>query len=217
MPQIKRRTTTNIVADELRNRILNGQLKEGEQVRQEAVAHELGVSRIPVREALRLLEAEGLITLVSHKGAEVTRLKPSEIEELFEIRTMLEVWLFEHAIPSITKEDFEEAQALLEDMRRAPLKEWGPLNWQFHEALYRSAEKPTTIKIIKRVHDNADRYVRLHLSLSSDALARAHREHQAMIDAAHMKDIHLAGRILSSHINNVKGQIIAAVEAMQTV
>nr|WP_320142620.1 GntR family transcriptional regulator [uncultured Cohaesibacter sp.] len=213
MARIERRTTTSIVADELRKRILNGDIKEGAQVRQEAVAHELGVSRIPVREALRLLEAEGLITLVSHKGAEVTRLEPCEIEELFEIRTMLEVWLFEHSIAAISEEDFAEAQEAMDAMRHAPVKEWGTLNWQFHSALYRAANKPTTLKLLKRVHDNADRYVRLQMTLSKDAQERAHQQHQAMIDAAHMKDTYLAGRLLSDHINHVKGQIIAMVEA----
>ncbi|MCV6602558.1 MAG: GntR family transcriptional regulator, partial [Cohaesibacter sp.] len=102
MARLVRRTTTHIVADEIRQRILNGELREGEQIRQEAIATELGVSRIPVREALRQLEAEGLITLVSHKGAEVTRLEPTEIAELFEVRVMLENWLFSLAIDHIT-------------------------------------------------------------------------------------------------------------------
>nr|WP_321525888.1 GntR family transcriptional regulator [uncultured Cohaesibacter sp.] len=212
MAQMQRRTTTSIVADELRKRIQSGAIKEGEQIRQEAIASQLGVSRIPVREALRLLEAEGLITLVSHKGAEVTRLEPSEIEELFEIRTMIEVWLFEHSVAAITDEDLAEAQECLETMRKADVKDWGPLNWQFHVALYRAANKPTTIKLLKRVHDNADRYVRLHLTLSRDAQDLSLRQHQAMIDAAHMRDAYLAGRLLSEHINRVKGHLIASAE-----
>ena len=113
MAQIVRKTTASIVAEELRKRILTGRLREGAQIRQEAIANELGVSRIPVREALRQLEAEGMITLVSHKGAEVTRLEPSEIEELFEVRTMLETWLIENAIGPMTSEDISEAERLL--------------------------------------------------------------------------------------------------------
>ena len=143
----------------------------------------------------------------------MTRLEPCEIEELFEIRTMLEVWLFEHSIAAISEEDFAKAQEAMDAMRHAPVKEWGTLNWQFHSALYRAAKKPTTLKLLKRVHDNADRYVRLQMTLSKDAQERAHQQHQAMIDAAHMKDTYLAGRLLSDHINHVKGQIIAMVEA----
>ncbi|WP_316859660.1 GntR family transcriptional regulator [uncultured Cohaesibacter sp.] len=214
MAQIVRRTTTNIVADELRRRILNGQIQEGEQVRQEAVASELGVSRIPVREALRLLEAEGLITLISHKGAEVTRLEPSEIEELFEIRTMMEVWVFRHAIGKISPEEFAEAEEYLKTMRdEAPVSDWGPLNWLFHEALYRAAGKTTSIRLLKRVHDNIDRYVRLQITLSHHTQEIAHEQHQAILDTAREEDTDRACALLESHINQVKAQLLETIKA----
>ena len=214
MAQIVRRTTTTIVADELRKRILAGRLREGEQVKQEAVANELGVSRIPVREALRQLEAEGLITLVSHKGAEVTRLEPEEIAELFDIRTMLENWLFEHAITVITEADLVEAERLIEAMRNdASLEDWGTLNWQFHETLYRSAKKPATMKILRRVHDNIDRYVRLQIALTDDSQERAHAEHQAIVDAARNKNLKMAAALLADHIHHVKDQLLASISA----
>ncbi|WP_114010305.1 GntR family transcriptional regulator [Cohaesibacter intestini] len=210
MAQILRRTTTNIVADELRKRIMSGQLREGEQVRQEAIATELGVSRIPVREALRQLEAEGLITLVSHKGAEVTRLEPSEIAELFEVRIMLESWMFEHAIEHITESHLEAAEKLIASMRNdAMIEEWGALNWQFHETLYTPARKPATMKILRRVHDNIDRYVRLQITLTEDSQERAHREHQAIVDAARNKNAKVAVALLNDHINHVKEQLLA--------
>jgi len=210
MAQILRRTTTNIVADELRKRIMSGQLREGEQVRQEAIATELGVSRIPVREALRQLEAEGLITLVSHKGAEVTRLEPSEIAELFEVRIMLESWMFEHAIEHITESHLEAAEKLIASMRNdAMIEEWGALNWQFHETLYTPARKPATMKILRRVHDNIDRYVRLQITLTEDSQERAHREHQAIVDAARDKNAKVAVALLNDHINHVKEQLLA--------
>ena len=212
MTQIVRRTTTSIVADEIRHRIMNGQLAEGEQIRQEAIARDLGVSRIPVREALRQLEAEGLVTLVSHKGAEVTRLEPSEIKELFEIRTMLETWLFEQAIEMLSLDDLKEAETLIEAMRtEASIEDWGALNWQFHETLYRSAQKPATIKILKRVHDNIDRYVRIQITLTEDARDRAHQEHQAIIDAARNKNPKVAVALLADHITHVKEQLLHCI------
>ena len=212
MAQILRRTTTNIVADELRKRIMTGQLREGEQVRQEAIATELGVSRIPVREALRQLEAEGLITLVSHKGAEVTRLEPSEIEELFEVRIMLESWLFENAIAHINESHLETAEKLIASMRNdAMVEEWGTLNWQFHETLYLPAQKPATMKILRRVHDNIDRYVRLQITLTEDSQERAHKEHQGIVDAARSKNAKVAVALLNDHINHVKEQLLASL------
>ncbi|WP_180966868.1 GntR family transcriptional regulator [Cohaesibacter celericrescens] len=212
MAQIVRRTTTTIVADELRKRILTGQLNEGVQVKQEAIANELGVSRIPVREALRQLEAEGLITLVSHKGAVVTRLEPSEIAELFEIRIMLENWLFEKAIASITEEDLQKAELLISQMRdEASIQEWGTLNWKFHETLYRSAQKHATMKILRRIHDNIDRYVRLQIALTQDSQKRAHKEHQAIVDAARDKNPKVAAALLADHINHVKDQLLESI------
>ncbi|TLP43364.1 GntR family transcriptional regulator [Cohaesibacter sp. CAU 1516] len=218
MAQILRRTTTNIVADELRKRIMSGQLREGEQVRQEAIATELGVSRIPVREALRQLEAEGLITLVSHKGAEVTRLEPSEIAELFEVRIMLESWMFEHAIEHITESHLEAAEKLIASMRNdAMIEEWGALNWQFHETLYTPARKPATMKILRRVHDNIDRYVRLQITLTEDSQERAHREHQAIVDAARNKNAKVAVALLNDHINHVKEQLLANLVSKESL
>lgn len=213
MARLVRRTTTNIVADEIRQRILSGQLKEGEQIRQEAIATELGVSRIPVREALRQLEAEGLITLVSHKGAEVTRLEPSEIAELFEIRMMLESSMFGLAIDKIAERDLKAAEALIEDMRNdAAIEEWGTLNWQFHETLYRPAERPATAKILRRVHDNIDRYVRLQITLTQDGKELAHQQHQELVDAARAKDHEKGLALLNSHIEHVKDELLQSIQ-----
>lgn len=212
MTQIVRRTTTSIVADELRRQILAGEIKEGEQIRQEAIANELGVSRIPVREALRQLEAEGLITLVSHKGAEVTRLEPSEIAELFEIRIMLENWLLEQAIANLAEQDLLDAEAVIAAMRAdQTLEKWGQLNWEFHQTLYRAANKPTTIKLLKRVHDNIDRYVRIQIALTADTQAEAHGQHQAIVDAARARNGKVAAALLSNHISHVKDTLLTSI------
>src|SRR5690242_21954343 len=87
---IPRTSLSSAVAEKLREKIVQGDIQEGEQLRQDAIAQEFAVSRIPVREALRQLEAEGLITIVPHRGAVVSLLSCDEIEELFEIRAILE-------------------------------------------------------------------------------------------------------------------------------
>ena len=212
MAPLIRKTTTHIVADELRKRILTGQLHEGEQIRQEAIAKDLGVSRIPVREALRQLEVEGLITLVSHKGAEVTRLEPSEIAELFEVRELLECRLFELAIGNMSNDALAKAEALIAKMQDgAAIEDWGTLNWQFHETLYRDASRPATMRILRRVHDNIDRYVRLQITLTDDAQTRAHNEHRALIDAAKAGDAEKGTKLLAAHINHVRDQLLQSL------
>ena len=87
---LERKTVAEAVAEKLRMRILSGALQEGAQLRQEVLAAELGVSRIPLREALRLLEGEGLVTIVPHRGAVVSVRSPDEIGELFDLRVLLE-------------------------------------------------------------------------------------------------------------------------------
>src|SRR5690606_12145943 len=94
----------------LRSRILSGEYKAGFQLRQEAVAVDMGVSRIPIREALHQLHSEGFVTLVSHKGAVVTEIALGEIFELYELRARVETWLLSLAIPHMTEEDLRVAE-----------------------------------------------------------------------------------------------------------
>lgn len=118
--------------------------------------------------------------------------------------------MFEHAIEHITESHLEAAEKLIASMRNdAMIEEWGALNWQFHETLYTPARKPATMKILRRVHDNIDRYVRLQITLTEDSQERAHREHQAIVDAARDKNAKVAVALLNDHINHVKEQLLA--------
>src|SRR5438270_4983537 len=104
MAPIQRQTIASMTVEALRERILRGDYPDGEPLRQDALADELGVSRIPVREALRQLEAEGLVTFNPHRGAVVSSLSLDEIHELFELRAEIECDLLSPAIPKMSKE-----------------------------------------------------------------------------------------------------------------
>src|SRR3984893_5273490 len=110
---IPRQSLTSAVADKLREEIIRGHIPEGAQLRQDAIALQYRVSRIPVREALRQLDAEGLVTIVPNRGAVVPVLSPTDIEELFTIRALLEPEILKHSIPHLTEADFSEAGAIL--------------------------------------------------------------------------------------------------------
>jgi len=110
---IPRQSLTSAVADRLRDQIIRGIIPEGAQLRQDAIAKEYRVSRIPVREALRQLEAEGLISIVQHRGAVVRALSPDDVEELFTIRALLEPELLKLSIPHLTEKDFADADKIL--------------------------------------------------------------------------------------------------------
>src|SRR5215207_2202456 len=116
---IQRQTIASMTIEALRERILRGDYPEGEPLRQDALADELGVSRIPVREALRQLEAEGLVTFNPHRGAVVSSLSLPEIAELFELRAEIECDLLRRAIPNTTSEQLDRAIEVLDDFEDA--------------------------------------------------------------------------------------------------
>ena len=133
--RIVRTTTVELVTTAIRQRILSGDLAPGEVLRQEALADELGVSRVPIREAITRLTGEGLLTKVPHKGAYVAELSIEEVQETFEIRIRLEPWLFSQAIPHITDAEIAKAEKLVAEMDTADSGVWGQLNWRQHETL----------------------------------------------------------------------------------
>ncbi len=197
---IERRTVAAEAAEILRQRILSGEIRAGQPIRQEQIAQELGVSRIPLREALKQLEAEGFVTIAPHKGAVVSTLSAEEAEELFALRAQLEGWLLKEAIPRMREADFAHLDAII-DESRAPdnLARWGELNWQFHEALYRPAGRPLSLRFLKRVHDNLDRYLRLQIAITRD-WDRAYKDHQDLVALSRERNIEAAVALLENHI-----------------
>jgi DNA-binding GntR family transcriptional regulator len=110
---IPRQSLSAAVVERLREKILTGELREGEQLRQDAIANEFQISRIPVREALSHLAAEGLITIYANRGAVVSALSPDEIMQLFETRAVLECYMLRCAIPNMKEEDFQRTEDIL--------------------------------------------------------------------------------------------------------
>ena len=203
---IPRQTLTSAVADRLRDKILRGELREGEQLRQHAIAAEFDVSRIPLREAFRQLEAEGLIKIIDHRGAVVSALSPDEIEELFDIRAALESVTLRQAVPRLTDEDLERAEKSLEAYEQALNDEsdfdvWGELHWQFHSMLYAAANRTRSLSLIQTINNNADRYIRLHILFSRDAHRNAKDEHRAILELCRQRDAEAASQLLEQHIS----------------
>ncbi len=209
--KIGRQSLTDQIVTELRRQILTGQLAEGAPLRQEKLAGELGVSRVPLREAIRQLEAEGLVVSELHKGTVVSSLSLAEIEELFEIRERLETWLFEAAIPCLTEEDFTRAEAIIdESIRIGNVENWGELNWRFHEALYRPSGNTIALRLLRTVHDNANRYVNLQIAVAKD-VEREQADHQALVAFARLRDTRRGVDTLRAHIRRVSRNLVASL------
>jgi len=213
---IPRQSLTSAVADKLRDQIIRGEIPEGAQLRQDAIATQFQVSRIPVREALRQLDAEGLIAIVPNRGAVVPALSPNDIEELFSIRALLEPEVLKLSIPHLTKDDYSEADAVLRkyvnELRRDDhVSAWGRLNWQFHSILYSRANQPRFMAIIRNVNNNGERYTRLQLYLTH-GMKRANEEHHQILEFCRQRDIVQACKLLREHIQYAGESLKQALE-----
>ncbi len=201
---IPRQSLTVAVADKLRDQIIRGEIPEGAQLRQDAIATQFRVSRIPVREALRQLDAEGLISIVPNRGAVVPALSPDDIEELFSIRALLEPEVLKLSIPRLTEQDFSQAEEVLgkyvrELRREEHVSAWGRLNWQFHSILYSQANQPRFMAIIRNVNNSGERYTRLQLYLTH-GMKRANEEHHQMLELCRRREVAAACKLLRQHI-----------------
>jgi len=204
-------TIAAAAADSLRRRILAGELTDGTPLRQDALAQEFGVSRIPIREALFQLEAEGLVTVKPHRGAVVSSLSPGEIEEILELRMLLEPRLLVRSAPRLTSEDFAELAAILAELnaevRAHRPARWGELNTRLHLAFYRHAGQPRTLAIVTNLLQQCDRLTRVHLSLSR-GFKRAEDEHAELLSLCRDGLIERASSRLLAHIAHVRDDLI---------
>ncbi|NUB45655.1 GntR family transcriptional regulator [Fertoebacter nigrum] len=187
------------VAEELRRRILSGDYAEGEQLLQEQLAQEFGVSKVPVREALHLLEAEGLISQQFHRGAVVTGISPRDLMELFELRAQIEGWLLGLAMPRATEADIGAASARNAQLRATTDAVVGwDLNWRFHEMLYVPAGKPYILDHLRQLHTRTARYVR-EVYDTATSRQQVTEEHEAILHAYARQDPGTAS-LVSDHI-----------------
>ena len=216
MLPITRQTVTHQATEALRERILRGVYADDTPLRQDALAAELGVSRIPVREALRQLEAEGLVVFNPHRGAVVSSLSLDEIDELFQLRAQIESDLVRRAVAHTTAEHVARAREILNACEAAfrgeAVTEWGRFNWQFHSTLYAPADRPFTMAIIQRLHQQSDRYLRMQLVLTHGQ-SRAIDEHRAILAAVAASDTRLASSLMRQHILGAGRQLVRFLSA----
>ncbi|MBM9400502.1 GntR family transcriptional regulator [Gluconacetobacter azotocaptans] len=193
------------VGNALREAILDGLLTEGQALPQSELASGFGVSTIPVREALKQLEAEGLVAFQANRGAMVTGLSEADIIEFSEIRAMLEERAAAQAVARMTRLDLARIEdaydAFVAGTSDAPdgMARSGPLNWAFHGAIYAAAGRPRLLEMIEALHRRVDRYIRGHLEIAG----RKHvtdAEHLALLDACRRRDADAVARLTRQHI-----------------
>jgi DNA-binding GntR family transcriptional regulator len=201
------RSTPGLVADALREAILRGELTGGQALRQDDLGSQFGLSATPVREALRQLEAEGLVVYTPNRGAFVSRLSSEEIDEVYEIRSVLEVLALRFALPHITPSDLEQAKRVIYEADQADPARKAALNWAFHAAIYTPSQRPRLLALIRGLHNTTDRYSRLSLTLGRFQ-ERSQEGHQQIIDAIEAGNSEGAVSALSEHIAQARQFVV---------
>lgn len=212
---VARNTITDAVTDQLRSLILSGEIADGMPLRQDAIAEEMGTSRIPVREALSRLEGEGLVASYPHRGYVVTGLSRDDIQELFDLRAMLEPELLRYAIPRLTPEDIETAEKIIEDYDAAivsgDIASWGEFNRRFHMTLYNPSNRIKSLRIVRELLVNSDRYARLVLTVGN-SVHRAQHDHGALLDLCRQGLVNQAVDLTRYHISRTGDDLISLID-----
>ncbi len=196
------KNTAHVIADALRSAILQGRLTSGQSLKQDEIASEFKVSKIPVREALVQLQAEGLVSLIPSRGAIVSRLSYDDIAEIYTMRIALEPVALRHAIPQMTNIDFLQMESILERIdHEEDLTKWAELNWEFHAALYAPANMPRLIHVIRTLHHNVVRFLH-HNHLDKDYLSQSQKQHSELLRLSREKQVEQACELLVYHLND---------------
>jgi DNA-binding GntR family transcriptional regulator len=190
------------IARSLRDAIRSGELPDGFELNQIALAEHFGVSRVPVREAMRSLAAEGWIDAKRHQRAVVRGLGAERILEILELRALIEGFLIEKTIAAIGAGELDRLSALCDEMAASrDHQHWLELNRVFHTALYASAESATANELIEQLSSQVERYVRSHGEhISREAEATA--EHRAILAAVRRRDVAESQRLVRLHIGH---------------
>ncbi|HUN49034.1 MAG TPA: GntR family transcriptional regulator [Stellaceae bacterium] len=213
MPPVPAAPIPLAIADRLRAAILSGALAAGTRVNQDRIAAEQGVSHIPVREALRRLEAEGLVTFAPRRGFFVARLSPEDAEELGEMRAVLEALAIRLAVPRLTAADLAAAAAAIEAADETDaLAFWSEANWRFHRALYAPCGRPRLMETLETLWRGADRYLRV-VWQAAQWQTRSQREHRAILRACRKRDADAAAALVARHVTAATAALVALLRA----
>jgi DNA-binding GntR family transcriptional regulator len=209
------RSLSDRLVDVLRDVILSGAIEPDLPIRQDALAAELRVSKIPLREALARLEQDGLVVSQPNRGFFVRSMTPEEAEEIYALRLRLEPDAAAHACLMATLEDQENARQALAafDVDAVAHKPTvGALNRAFHIALVKPGGQRITTSIVARLHVLADRYVRKHLEPKGRVL-RAEAEHHEMLEAWIKRKDTKVRKLIAEHLERTLGDLRAALRA----
>lgn len=195
-------TAQEFVLGELRRMIVSGELRAGEQIKQDSLAEQLGTSRVPLREALKILEGEGQVSYLPHRGYFVAELSADDLVEIYRIRQLLEDEAVSVAIPRLTASNLQELERAMQAVEAAG--EAGDIaaitaaNRQFHFLLIEVAGLPRLTRLIRQLWDATDAYRSVYFAEPVNRI-QVEREHRQIMDALREHDIPRTIALLNTH------------------
>jgi len=216
-PQVRDGVTGARVADELRSAILRGVYPPGTRLRQEELASQYGASRVPVREALRILESDGLVTTVANAGAWIARLSLDECVELYQVRERIEPLLLRYSLPQLEPSQIDRLAELSEQMRQTvDVEEFLELDREFHLGSYAAGDTTFLGPTVERLWNTTQHYRRAFTRLLDGHSHRIlHDEHHMLVAAIREGDSDEAERVLLGHIRRTRRQLARHPEAFE--
>ncbi len=199
-----------IVFETLREAIINATLKPGERLMEIQLAEEMGVSRTPVREAIRKLELEGFVVMVPRKGAYVADISTKDIADVFEIRAALEGLAAGLAAERITEEELDQLERILvkigECVNNNDLEKLIEVDGEFHDTLFKATRNERLVQIVSNLREQIQRFRTASLSIPG-RMKYALEEHKKIVEAVSERNVELAQALAREHIENAENSM----------
>ncbi|CEP67998.1 Transcription regulator HTH, GntR [Moorella glycerini] len=190
--------------DYLYNAIITNQLSPGRAIAEQEISDALGISRTPVREALKQLEAEGLVRHIPLRGTFVAEISTQDLEEIFALREALEILALKVAIREITDEELAEVEALLRSLEFDSSSEnFYNTDRKLHDLIVRRGGNRRLVLFLNTLNSQVERFRRIS-ALRPNRLQKSKQEHLEILEALKERDLEKSERLLRWHINNVK-------------
>jgi DNA-binding GntR family transcriptional regulator len=208
-------TTSDVIAAELRQEILRGQVPPGSALRQELLAKRFSVSRIPVREALRALERDGLVEVHPNRGAYVVELSGDQVTEIIDLRILIEGDLIARSVPRMSKNEVRAIAAAAEvAAAAASTPEWSQTDHHFHEMLYIPAMRPQQLALALGLRRSMEHYWAIYGQLPVRR-ERWLKDHQQLVEACRDGDAKRAKRELVDHVRRAGEFLVERLREVQ--
>ncbi|KVF77233.1 GntR family transcriptional regulator [Burkholderia sp. FL-7-2-10-S1-D7] len=205
-------STADAVAASLREMIVNGELQAGERLVERDLAERFGISRIPMREAIQRLEREGLLEIFRNRGAVVRMLSPSDVQEIYDMRALLEGDAIYRSVKRLDDETLARAELVhrLLGESNVPHRQ-GELNREFHALLYSCCGNERQLKAIAELRSQVERYERLQATLLADTPS-FQVEHEAILQACRERNARGARAMTAAHLESARRIVLQLVE-----